>query len=238
MARRFLFWLMLPLSGVQGLWLRRVATRLPGAAGEREGAVGNGAVLRFLALGDSIIDGVGVEQISEALPVQFARELSARTGRRVEWRVEGESGLDIQGVITKARSLSDVIQPELLLISVGVNDVTGLSSTRHWRHKLNELLEILQGQWPGIRVVFAGLPPMEKFPLPPQPLRQTLGWRAAALDRVATEVVSAYPNAVHFPTRMNPSEHDFCADGFHPSAVSCTLWARELAELESRSHPE
>jgi hypothetical protein len=56
---RLAFWLMLPVTAVQGLWLRRRATRLPGAMGDRRGVSGEGADFHLLALGDSIIDGVG-----------------------------------------------------------------------------------------------------------------------------------------------------------------------------------
>jgi hypothetical protein len=72
------------------------------------------------------------------------------------------------------------------------------------------------------------------FPLPPQPLRFTLGLRAATLDRIAAEIIAGYPRAVHVPTQINPSDHSFCEDGFHPSPESCNLWARELASMEMR----
>jgi len=234
MFYRVLFWLMLPVSAVQGLWLRRKATRLPGAAGTRKGSTGAGDTLRLLAIGDSIIDGVGTAHIEESLPVQFAKALSAETQSCVHWCVEGESGFNINDVLGRLESLKDAGQPDLVLISVGVNDVTGLSSTRQWREKMIELMDRLQQQWSGVRVMFAGLPPMSEFPLPPQPLRFTLGIRAATLDRVAAGIIGRYPNVIHVPTRINPREHGFCEDGFHPSAESCTLWARELALIESR----
>ena len=72
---------------------------------------------------------------------------------------------------------------------------------------------------------------MSLFPLPPQPLRFTLGLRAATLDRIAAEIIAGYPNATHVPTRVNPRSHGFCDDGFHPSANSCTLWAQDLARV-------
>jgi len=234
MMSRLAFWAMLPLSALQGLWLRRKAARLPGAEGHRQGSTGGGEGLQLLAIGDSIIDGVGTRHINEALPVRFAAALAEETGRDVHWRVEGESGYDIVDVLQRLESLELRLPAELVLISVGVNDVTGLSSTRHWRRKVVELLDSLQLRWPGARIIFAGLPPMSRFPLPPQPLRFTLGLRASTLDRIAAGIISRYPNAIHIPTEINPHTHGFCEDGFHPSAESCTLWARELAAIESR----
>ena len=234
MIGRIAFWALLPLSAMQGLWLRRRATRLPGADGPRRGFSGDGEPLHLLAIGDSIIDGVGTGEVDRSLPVQFAVALAAESRLRVSWRIEGQTGFDIADVIDRLESLPPEPAPDLVLLSVGVNDVTGLSGTRYWRRQVERLLSCLEWRWPGVRIVFAGLPPMALFPLPPQPLRFSLGLRAATLDRIAAEVIESYSNAIHVPTRINPQVHDFCEDGFHPSADSCTLWARELAVIESR----
>jgi len=84
MRYRLLFWALLPVTAAQGLWLTRRATRLPGAAGAREGSVGNGPDYHLLAVGDSIIDGVGTGCREASLPVQFATALGA--GEKVRWR--------------------------------------------------------------------------------------------------------------------------------------------------------
>ncbi len=123
------------------------------------------------------------------------------------------------------------VSADLVLISVGVNDVTGLTFTRRWRRDLQRLLAGVRARWPEATILFAGLPPMGRFPLPPQPLSFSLGLRAGILDRIAREVISDWPGALHVPTRIDPQVHGFCPDGFHPSAESCTLWARELVAL-------
>jgi lysophospholipase L1-like esterase len=228
---RLVFWLLIPVTAVQGLWLRRRATRLPGAEGERRGSCGSGPELHLLAIGDSIIDGVGTGEVERSLPVQFATELARRHGCRVRWRVEGTSGHSIADVLRRLDELPPDVCADLVLISVGVNDVTGLTPTRRWRRALQELFGGIQARWPTARIVFAGLPPMGRFPLPPQPLSFSLGLRAATLDRIARAVVDQRPGALHVPTRIDPQVHGFCPDGFHPSSDSCTLWARELAAL-------
>lgn len=228
------FWVLLPLTAAQGLWLRRKAVRLTGASGPRQGSTGSGNRLNMLALGDSIIDGVGITLTSESLPVQFALALARQTGKAVHWQIEGETGLDVAGVLERVDAIEADTPFHLVLLSVGVNDVTGMSSTRHWRSTLTQLLARLDSRWPGIQILFAGIPPMSLFPLPPQPLRYSLGWRATTLDRMAADLMSNNPNAVHAPTRINPAMHGFCEDGFHPNAESCTLWAEDLAAIESR----
>jgi lysophospholipase L1-like esterase len=183
--------------------------------------------MHLLAIGDSIIDGAGAKIMEETLPVQFARALSGAKQRQVNWRVEGQSGLDITGLLQRLDSL-EAGAADVVLISIGVNDVTGLSSTRHWRRSVACLLDRLQCEWPDARIIFAGLPPMSQFPLPPQPLRATLGWRAAKLDSIAAELCARGPNVIHVPTKIDPQLHTFCEDGFHPSTESYQTWAKEL----------
>ncbi len=228
--RQIGFWLSLPISAAQGLWLRRTAPRMPEAPGERRGQVGRGETLRLLAMGDSIIVGVGLEAISHALPVQFATALATKRGCRVEWQLEARNGADICHLRSTISGLDASQQADLILISIGVNNVTGLTSQRQWHIRFKALLGDLRTKWPEARVIFAGLPPMGKFPLPPQPLRFTLGFRAATLDNIAAELLKNEPNMLHIPTDIDLKHQQFCADGFHPARESCEFWAMELAQ--------
>jgi hypothetical protein len=118
MFQRLLFWLMLPVTALQGLLLRRKALRLPGAPGDRQGSVGSGAVMHLLALGDSIIDGVGTAHVKESLPVQFATALANERKRCVHWRIEGQTGNAIEDVLNCLASIEDCYKAQLVLLSV------------------------------------------------------------------------------------------------------------------------
>ncbi|MBT8070168.1 MAG: SGNH/GDSL hydrolase family protein [Gammaproteobacteria bacterium] len=225
------FWLFLPIAALQGLRLRRTATRLPEAAGEKSGACGQGEAIHLLAMGDSIIAGVGTGTMDRSLPVQFAHALAEGQSHQVQWHVDGRNGADIAHLRRQVSRLAQNQKADVILISIGVNDVTGLSSTRYWRSQVETLVMELKQAWPQARVMFAGLPPMGKFPLPPQPLRFTLGMRAATLDAIAAEVLSQESQMLHIPTEIDPAEQEFCEDGFHPSAASCAHWAQELASF-------
>jgi lysophospholipase L1-like esterase len=229
-SKRLGFWMLLPLSAVQGLWLRRTAIRLPEATGARTGVCGHGTELRLLALGDSIIAGVGTGSVEHSLPVQFANALASVRRCSVHWRVMGANGADISDLRHSIKLLTHQQQVDVILISIGVNDVTGLSSIRRWRFQVNQLVSELAVKWPQVRVIFVGLPPMGQFPLPPQPLRFTLGQRAATLDAIAAGIISRQARMLHIPTDINPLQQEFCEDGFHPSAESCADWSSVLAQ--------
>ena len=228
--RRMGFWFSLPFTALQGLWLKQTATRLPEASGDRTGTCGQGRKIHLLAMGDSIIAGVGTGNIERSLPVQFAKALAESDGKSVHWHVEGKNGADISDLRQSIKELNPDQKADIILISIGVNDVTGLSSTRKWRTQMHTLVKELSENWPQARVLFVGLPPMGKFPLPPQPLRFMLGQRATTMDAIAAGIVSKQEKMLHIPTDIDPVEQEFCEDGFHPSAESCSYWARELAQ--------
>ena len=228
--KHFGFWVLLPVAAVQGLWLRRTAIRLPEATGARSGISGHGERLQLLAMGDSIIAGVGTGIMERSLPVQFADALAKARHRSVHWQIEGANGADISDLQRNIGQLKPGQKADVILISIGVNNVTGLSSTRYWRCQVSQLVLKLRAHWPKAKIIFAGLPPMGRFPLPPQPLRFTLGLRATTLDSIAAGIISRQAGMLYIPTDINPLEQDFCEDGFHPSAESCGNWARELAQ--------
>jgi len=229
-GKRIGFWLLLPLCAVQGLWLKRTAIRLPEASGARSGKTGQGKELHVLALGDSIIAGVGTGSVDRSLPVQFARALASLKSREVHWHISGKNGADIAYLRHDINLIPHERQADVILISIGVNDVTGLSSTAYWQDQVKRLVDDLRQRWPNALVIFTGLPPMARFPLPPQPLRFMLGQRAATLDAIAANIIARQGNMLHIPTDISPLEHDFCEDGFHPSAKSCADWALVLAQ--------
>jgi len=230
LLKRLGFWILLPVSALQGLRLRRTAIRLPEASGARAGVRGHGEAIHLLALGDSIIAGVGTGDMAHSLPAQFAQALAEARQCTVHWRAEAANGADISDLCLSIVQLPEDVKADVILISVGVNDVTGLSSLRHWRTRLGQLVTHIRQKWPQARVIFAGLPPMGHFPLPPQPLRFTLGYRAAALDAIAATVIARQAGMQHIATDINPLTDEFCEDGFHPSADSCAYWAVVLAQ--------
>lgn len=228
--RRVAFWSSFPLAAPQGLWVRHTAPRFADAVGARSGVVGRGRRIRVLGLGDSIIAGVGIPTVEQALLGQFASALADRAGGRVEWSAIGRTGArsgDVRRDLLPA--LPD--EPfEIAVVSVGVNDITGLVRSGQFSRQVSGLIEGIRRHSPEALIVMLGLPPLWGFPLLPQPLRSVLGLRSRTFDRVMRGVVAGRPNCVHSPTTFEPSPDKFGADGYHPSAASCAVWGASLAD--------
>lgn len=226
--RRALFWLSLPLLLPQGLWLKRTARRLPPALGPISGAMGTGETRRLLLVGDSIIAGVGVEQLADALPGQLARALAARHQCRVEWHAYGDNGASCGDLLRQLPALPP-IAADWVLVSVGVNDVTRLTTAAAWRRRLSALLRALSEHSPEATILLAGVPPMQRFPALPTPLRQVFGWRAGRLDSVGCAVAATLARVRHLPTPVPDDPAAFASDGYHPNAQACAVWAQTIA---------
>ncbi|MEX2499880.1 MAG: SGNH/GDSL hydrolase family protein [Wenzhouxiangellaceae bacterium] len=238
-GRDLLFWSLFAALVPQALWVRKTAVRFPPADGPASGNIGQGdTTIRLLAIGDSIVAGVGARTLRNALVGQSAERLAQATGSRVNWTASGKSGLGSRDVarqmLPRAADAADDAQFDAILVSVGVNDVISLHGIDRWRRDVKALLQALSSRWPGAVIAFSGLPPMNHFPALPRPLRALLGLRAHQFDRVLRELLEDHAEVVHIPLAFEAREDSFCDDGFHPSEQSYAEFGRFAADAIAR----
>ncbi|SHK15310.1 Lysophospholipase L1 [Marinobacter antarcticus] len=215
----------------QGRYVRRVTPRLPEPEGERQGSVGEGPELRLLILGDSAAAGVGVSNQQDALAGQLVSKLA--TDHRVSWALLAGTGRTAADVL-EALNAAPENHYDVVIVSVGVNDVTGRTSTQQWLSFLNELADRLVDGMGATRVLFTAIPPMHLFPALPQPLGWYLGMRARQLNGLMESVCASRGNVEYLCVSF-PFEPGFMAsDGFHPGLDAYRLWAEHSARAIRR----
>jgi lysophospholipase L1-like esterase len=227
--KNLLFWLALPLLLPQALYVRKTATRSPPAGGPSEGRNGAGEPIKLLAIGDSIVAGVGASELSKALVGRTAAALAELLQQAVAWKALGVSGYNSTRVLQLLVPQLPDNNVDYVIVSVGVNDITGLTTLRRWRDNMSTLLDRLASHSPNATIAVAGMPPMHSFPLLPQPLRATFGLRAKAFDAALLEVIDRHPNAVHIPLDFEPEPEEFAPDGYHPSEASYIEFGHQVA---------
>ncbi|MBZ2189638.1 SGNH/GDSL hydrolase family protein [Alcanivorax sp. JB21] len=235
-----LFWLLalvlLPVLAVQARRTRRTALRLPEADGPRTDQCHppggpTGPPLHCLIIGESPVAGVGVQTQADGAGPALAKPLAALTGRSVRWQCHGRNGLRLAALL--AQPLPDSVpahEPgaDLLLVMMGVNDTTGLTTLRHWRTQLHTLINTLQHLQPAARIAFAPVPPMHRFSALPQPLRAVIGLRARLLDHGLRQVSAARGCPVlDYGDLSDPAL--LAEDGYHPSAAGFSAMGERLA---------
>ena len=232
-----LFWVALPLMLPQALRLKSHAPRAAAAKGERHGLARHvthhrdppAPALRLLAIGDSPFEGVGIERIVDTLPVRLAEQLAQAGGTPVEWHVHARNGATASSARARLLPAVESMPFDLILVSIGVNDVTGLSTGARFRRDLQALLAALRAHSPKAQLVVLGIPPMQAFPLLPQPLRSWLGGRSRRLEAIGIEAAQAF-DALHSPVSITPVPELFANDGFHPSAFGHARWADSVLQ--------
>ncbi len=215
-----------PLLVAQALWVGLRATRLPEPPGPRSGTIGHGPPLRLLILGDSSSAGVGAETQDTALSGCLARALAPHV--TLDWHLEGETSATTKTSLAKLSRLPD--RPfDLALLIHGVNDTTRLTAPETFRARQIALMDALRARHGVARFILSGVPPMQHFPLLPQPLRWVLGQQAARLDAELARLATEREDVSHLPLSLPFEAHLVARDVFHPSEAAYALWAEMLA---------
>ena len=219
--------LLLPVALAQGLWVRRTVPRLPPARGRR-GCFGTGPRSAYVVgLGDSIIAGVGVERQEQALLGHLGRRLHERTGESVRWLACGVNGADSAAIL--GRIVPHAPAADVYVLSVGVNDAVRGVSPERFADRVAGMVRALRERSPGASIVFAGIPPLERFPALPWPLGALLGERAACLQASVRERAPRL-DLVCFDFPPELPAGGFARDGFHPASQACDTWAGWLLD--------
>lgn len=228
-------WIYPALLASQGAWAARRTPRLPPADGPREGVAGpssDGSKWTMLAIGDSIIAGVGVDSTREALPARLAEALAERGQCGVHWRAHGRNGAR-SGWLMKACDTAGTEGPvpDLVVVSNGINDVTTLRPEAEVLARLVGAIEALERRFPGALIAQLALPPLGVFPALPRPLRTVLGRRSDRVDRALKDWIAPRPRSHWLAFEALPRAEQFARDGYHPGAAAVAEWADSLAGL-------
>jgi lysophospholipase L1-like esterase len=219
-----------PIAFLQALRVLLATPRLDPPEGEAGRVGGDGPdALRIIGVGDSIIAGTGVQQLRNSLTAAYTRLLHARTQRPIEWQVRGRNGA------TSASVLRELVPTapagDLYLISVGVNDVTRRVAAGAYGRNVAGIHERLRERAPASAFLFAGVPPLERFPALPAPLNSLLGAQARDLQHAAAEALAGRPRTYCYSFAETVPPGDFARDGLHPAESAVLAWAGELLAL-------
>ena len=229
-----LYFLLLPLLPVilrQGKSVKANTLRLPEADGLRHNISENLNISTqantLLHIGESTVAGVGVNDFQQGLTANIIRNLN----REYSWQAIGKNGAviaDINHDLMTAKLLCD---PDVVVLTMGVNDTTSFTSRSAWKLGLLNCIEKINSSTENQpRVCFTQVPPMHLFPALPFPLNQFLGLRAWQLDN-ALQQTCLDQGWSHLKIIMPLKKQWMAEDGYHPNEIGYQKWAEQLAPL-------
>jgi lysophospholipase L1-like esterase len=206
---------------------------------EISGVVGaeDGEPLVLVVLGDSSVAGVGADSVEDTLTYGVAKALSDR--HRVVLHALGVSGSKLCNVVGEQLPQVAGLDPDIVLVCVGTNDVTHGTTFREARQQLRLLADGLATVAPGAVVVVSGLPPAETALAFRRPLRDLLGLRASAFTRIYRAELARFGITVFDIARearkaFRGRKEMFSSDLFHPSSAGyaflATIYGRAVRE--------
>ena len=204
------------------------ATAAPQDDSDTSAAPQDGAV-RYLALGDSLSQGVGApDEQTGAFPALLAEQWRG-AGCEVELQNAGISGYTAEQVLTDEVPQIDDFRPTLITFQAGGNDIVSGVTLEEYRQNVKSVLEAATDS--GARVIV--LAQNEWFRSPEgKTYGEDLATQREAFDAAMIEEASAA--GAEFvdlrPTYKQQADADqWVEDGIHPTPEAYAAWAGELA---------
>lgn len=219
-----------PALLIQGNRVKKNTIQLSEAEGARDGITGQGQTLTLLILGDSAAAGVGVAHQNDALLGAVVSALQHQY--QVHWRLEAQSGDTTSQVIQKTQKMVNQ-KYDVVVTSVGVNDVTRLMSARTWIKQQQQFYQLIQAKFQPELIIATGVPPMHLFPALPNPLSWLFGQYAKQMNLQLEKIVSKQKDMqwIEYDIQKYQSMNlEMAKDGFHPSKEIYQIWGKEVAD--------
>jgi len=170
---------------------------------------------RILVAGDSSAAGVGVARQDEAVIGHLVRVLQRTLERPVAWALRARTGLTTRGVHALLRE-TPPFPADVAVVITGVNDVIDQVPTKRAVRDRAALADWLLDAGGVRHVLFAPLPPMDRFPLLPEPLRRVMGGDARRHDAALARWAATRSDVSHAAFAVELDAAGMASDGFHP----------------------
>ncbi|EOR07770.1 SGNH/GDSL hydrolase family protein [Acinetobacter sp. ANC 3926] len=222
---------LLPILVIQGMKVRNNTPCLLEASGDRHGIIGQGQPLSLLILGDSAAAGVGVETQQQALSGAIIAELQHEY--QLQWKLHAKTGDTTQQVFQAVQLLEQQCY-DVVITSIGVNDVTKLTSAKSWLKQQKQLFTYIQNQFQPKLIIVSGVPPMQHFPALPNPLAWLFGKYAEQMNQALQQWLapqSQFRFIQYDIEAFQAMDLPMASDGFHPSKEIYAIWGQQVATL-------
>ena len=222
---------LLPVLFIQGTKVRKNTPHLMEASGEREGLIGQGKPLSLLILGDSAAAGVGVETQQDALSGAIISELKSEY--ILQWKLHAKTG-DTTKQVHQALQRLEQRKYDVVVTSIGVNDVTKLTSAKSWIKQQKQLFTQIQNHFQPKLIIVSGVPPMQHFPALPDPLAWLFGKYAEQMNQALQRWLapqSQFRFIQYDIENFQAMNLPMASDGFHPSKEIYAIWGQQIAAL-------
>lgn len=212
---------------INGAIVAYSGTPIPAPAIDRRPQmIGTGRPLTYVVMGDSTAVAQGATY-QEGFAWGSAHHLAADYA--VSFVNVGVSGARVHDVLTQQLPQAVEYTPGIVLIAVGANDVTHLTSSSSARSAMRSVVAQLRAANPAVKIVLTGAPAMDTVTRFPWAVQQVALQRVRSLNAAFMQVAkqehlifAPIADQTRAAFRDNPSL--FAQDNFHPTGAGYALW--------------
>lgn len=185
--------------------------------------------ITYVALGDSLTAGVGVENYVESYPYQIAQKISEKDKQQVNLKPYAVPGAKTNDVLPVLLEKTIKAKPDIVTVLLGVNDIHDRMSEDDFYSNYKVILERLTKETDAqiyvIAIPYIGAP---NLILPPH--SSYFNKQTRSFNKVLEKLVEEYPvNYIDLYTttlEYSKKKEYYATDLFHPSYLGYTLWAQ------------
>ncbi|HEX7259450.1 MAG TPA: SGNH/GDSL hydrolase family protein [Candidatus Saccharimonadia bacterium] len=190
----------------------------------------SGPVMHYVVMGDSTAAGEGAPY-EAGIAVGSARYLAAQY--QVKLTNVGVSGAKTADVEGDQLAQAAALKPDLVLISVGANDVVGRRSPQAVEAGLRRITDRLVAANCKVKIVLTGSPNMGTITRFAQPLRTVAGLQTHHLNSrlypwITASGYTLAPIARDTTAAFRDDPSLFGSDRFHPNARGYAVWLKTI----------
>ena len=193
---------------------------------------GTGPKRNFVVMGDSTSIGQGADY---ARSIAYLSAVSLAHHHELSWTNLGVSGAVTQEVVEQQLPRALELKPDVVLLALGANDVTHLTSLKQFGRDMQSIIMQLQTVSPNIKIFLTGSPDMSSVPRFASPTQWIAGIRTKQVNKVVQTFtkktnVTFIPIAEKTGAIFKARPELFAADKFHPTADGYAVWMPLILE--------
>ena len=183
----------------------------------------------YVVMGDSSAEGIGASDHGKSFGALIAEEIKKQK-RNTVYRNFGKAGATIHDVINSQLKKTLFINPQLVVISVGFNDIKKGRRMSAFERDFSFLLEKLSHT--GARVYVCGIPDTHLARRIPKVIKPYVAVRTRqcndVIERLSKKHGATYIDLYTVIKALRANKDIISSDGLHPSDVGYAAWATEV----------
>ncbi len=191
----------------------------------------SGASQTYVAIGDSVTAGVGVDSYLDSYPYLVAHDIATATGRSVKLVPFAIPGIRSEYVVGYFLEPVIASKPDIVTVLIGINDIHGNVPKKVFRAHYEEILKKLTLETTA-EVYAINLPYIGTRNLVALPYRYYFTWRTQQYNAIIKDLALQYGvTYVDLYSTHKPQSLDntyYARDFFHPNALGYSLWAQRI----------